>query len=143
MSRKHQAFPHRATFPRILCTSEFVCFSPWCHFISLLWGVLLSSKAPLSTVNTDLPHQNLRHMFNNRSLFHVTLTPHFRGQLLLKRQGPVTSPDVCLASAQLWDTRADWLVITSGVPSVPRCFVFQSKQQRLTSILIRAEKAAV
>lgn len=119
-------------------------FSPLVSFLLVFFGgVLLSGKAPLSTVNTDLPRQDLRHMCNNRSLFHVTLTPHFRGQLLQKRQGPLTSPDVCPASTQLWDTRADWLATTSGEPPVPRCFVSQSKQQRLTSILIRAEKAAV
>lgn len=51
----------------------------------------LPCKAPLSTANTDLPPQNLRHMFNNSSLFHAgyfTLTPHFRGRLLQKHGGP-------------------------------------------------------
>lgn len=119
MSRKHQAFHVKLFFPEFFAHLSLFVFPPWCHFISLPRRVLLSSKAPLSTVNTDLPRQNLRHMFNNRSLFHVTLTPHFRGQLLQKRQGPLTSPDVRLASPQLWDARADWLAVTSGVPPPP------------------------
>lgn len=83
-------------FPEFFAHMSLVFFS-WCNFMSLLWSVLLSRKAPLSTVNTDLLRQNVRHIFNNTSLFHVTLTPDFRGQLLQKHEGLVTSPDVCLA----------------------------------------------
>lgn len=83
-------------------------------------------------------------MFNNSSLFHVgyfTLTLHLHGRLLEKHARPVTSPDVCLRTTQLCYVRAHWP--GSDVPAVPRRFVFQSKQRRPSSILIRTEQAAV
>lgn len=85
----------KSHFPEFFVHMTFYC---WCNFISLFWRVLFPPrvKPPLSTANTNLPPQNLRHMFNNSSLFHVgyfTLTPHFRGRLLRKHAGPITSPE--------------------------------------------------